>query len=153
PYTLEKRHLRPRMLAGTARRWRRPLVFVNQVGGQDDLVFDGSSLVLDAEGKVIARAAEHAADLVMVDLDAGPGAVRPFDPSDVRPALCALPLGTRDYARRCGFAGALVGLSGGIDSAVVACIAARALGPANVLGVAMPSRFSSEHSRADAVAL
>jgi NAD+ synthase (glutamine-hydrolysing) len=73
--------------------------------------------------------------------------------SDARSALEALVLGTRDYARRCRFSGALVGLSGGIDSAVVACLAARALGPANVLGVSMPSRFSSDHSRTDAAAL
>jgi NAD+ synthetase len=153
PYTIEKRHLRPRMLATTARHWRRPLVFVNQVGGQDDLVFDGSSLVLDERGQVIARAAEHAEDLVMVDLAAGRGEVRAPEPSDARSALEALVLGTRDYARRCGFRRAVLGLSGGIDSALVAAVAARALGPENVLGVAMPSRYSSEGSRRDAAAL
>jgi NAD+ synthetase len=153
PYTMAKRHLRPRMLTAVARRWSRPLVFVNQVGGQDDLIFDGSSLALDARGEVIARAAEHATDLVMVDLEAGRGEIRPREESDARSAFNALVLGTRDYARRCGFARALVGVSGGIDSAVVACVAARALGAANVLGVAMPSRYSSEHARADAAAL
>ena len=153
PYTVEKRHLRPRMLASVARHWQRPLVFVNQVGGQDDLVFDGSSLAVNAKGEVICRAAEHASDLVVVDVDAGRGDVRPFAESDARSALDALVLGTRDYARRCGFAGALVGLSGGIDSAVVACIASRALDPAEVLGVAMPSRYSSDHSRRDAALL
>jgi NAD+ synthase (glutamine-hydrolysing) len=153
PYTIEKRNLRPRMLANVARHWQRPLVFVNQVGGQDDLVFDGASLALDKQGQVIARAAEHAEDLVVVDLDAGRGTLRPAEPSDARSALGALVLGTRDYARRCGFSGALIGLSGGIDSAVVACIAARALGPEQVLGVAMPSRYSSEHSRKDAAEL
>lgn len=157
PYTMEKRTLRPRMLAATARRWRRPLVFVNQVGGQDDLVFDGASLAFDARGEVIARAAEHAPDLVMVQLDGGleggRGDVRPFDPSDERSALAALALGTADYARRCGFHRALLGLSGGIDSALVACIAARALGPDRVLGVAMPSRYSSPGSLTDAEAL
>jgi NAD+ synthase (glutamine-hydrolysing) len=153
PYTMAKRHLRPRMLTNVARHWSRPLVFVNQVGGQDDLIFDGSSLALDARGEVIARAAEHATDLVVVDLDSGRGEIRPEEESDARSALNALVLGTRDYARRCGFARALVGVSGGIDSAVVACLAARALGPANVLGVAMPSRYSSDHSRTDAAAL
>jgi len=153
PYTMEKRHLRPRMLAATARRWGRPLVFVNQVGGQDDLVFDGASLALDAGGAVIARGAENAADLVLCDVDAGTGTVAPFDASDERSALAALELGTRDYARRCGFSQALLGLSGGIDSALVACVAARALGPRNLLGVAMPSRFSSPGSLADAEAL
>ncbi len=153
PYTIAKRHLRPRMLAAVARHWQRPLVFVNQVGGQDDLVFDGSSLACDAKGELLARAAEHAPDLIVVDVDAGPGELRPFVASDARSALDALVLGTHDYARRCGFSGALVGLSGGIDSAVVACIASRALGPANVLGVAMPSRYSSDHSRRDAAEL
>src|SRR4051794_25248524 len=142
PFTIEKRHLRPRMLAATARRWRRPLLFVNQVGGQDDLVFDGASLALDASGQVVARGAEHGSDLVIVELgadsklDAASSELRPFEASDEKSALEALALGTRDYARRCGFSRALLGLSGGIDSALVACLAARALGPANVLGVA-----------------
>jgi NAD+ synthase (glutamine-hydrolysing) len=159
PYTVEKRHLRPRMLAATAQRWRRPLLFVNQVGGQDDLVFDGASLALDATGKVVARGAELQTDLVIVDLsvkannDSVAGDLRPVEPSDEKSALAALALGTRDYARRCGFSRALLGLSGGIDSALVACLAARALGPANVLGVAMPSRYSSPGSLADAEAL
>jgi NAD+ synthase (glutamine-hydrolysing) len=153
PYTMQKRHLRPRMLASTAARWQRPLLFVNQVGGQDDLVFDGASLAFDAAGRVIARGAEHATDLVLVDVAASRGPIAPFDESDERSALGALVLGTRDYARRCGFRQALLGLSGGIDSALVACIAARALGPENVLGVAMPSRYSSRGSIADAQAL
>jgi NAD+ synthase (glutamine-hydrolysing) len=153
PYTMEKRHLRPRMLAATARRWQRPLLFVNQVGGQDDLIFDGASLALDAAGQVVAQGAEHAVDLVVADVDAGTGDRRPIDPSDERSALDALALGTRDYARRCGFSRALLGLSGGIDSALVAGVAARALGPANVLGVAMPSRYSSAGSLRDAAAL
>jgi NAD+ synthetase len=153
PYTIQKRHLRPRMLASTARRWRRPLVFVNQVGGQDDLVFDGASLVFDERGQVIARAAEHAPDVAFVDLATRQGDQRAWPASDARSALEALVLGTRDYARRCGFKSALVGLSGGIDSAVVACIAARALGPENVFAVSMPSRYSSDHSRNDAATL
>jgi NAD+ synthetase len=129
---------------------------VNQLGGQDDLVFDGASLVLDATGAVVARGAEHAPDLIVADLrDDGTasGDLRPAEPSDERSALAALALGTRDYARRCGFSRALLGLSGGIDSALVAAIAARALGPENVLGVAMPSRYSSEGSLRDAEAL
>jgi NAD+ synthase (glutamine-hydrolysing) len=156
PYSIEKRHLRPRMLAASARRWARPLVFVNQVGGQDDLVFDGASLAFDETGEVIARGPEHDSAVVLVDLDARTGDLAPQASdaaSDDRSALGALTLGTRDYARRCGFDRALLGLSGGIDSALVACIAARALGPRNVLGVAMPSRFSSEGSRSDAAAL
>jgi len=122
-------------------------------------VFDGASLALDATGQVIARAAEHASDLVIAEVGAdsqivaGDAELRPFEPSDEKSALEALALGTRDYARRCGFSRALLGLSGGIDSALVACLAARALGPANVLGVAMPSRYSSPGSLADAEAL
>src|SRR5450432_3172899 len=143
PYTIDKRHLRPRMLAATARRWRRPLLFVNQVGGQDDLVFDGASLAFDAAGETVARGAE-VRGLERSD---------PLDPSDERSALAALALGTRDYARRCGFSRGLLGLSGGLDSALVAGIAARALGPAHVLGVAMPSRYSSPGSLRDAEAL
>ena len=153
PYTMEKRALRPRMLAATARRWQRPLVFVNQVGGQDDLVFDGASLVFDADGTLLARGHEHAPDLVFADLDRRQGDLRQPLPNDLGAAIEALTLGTRDYARRCGFRRALLGLSGGIDSALVACIAARALGPDNVLGVAMPSRFSSAGSLTDAASL
>ena len=153
PFTMEKRALRPRMLAATARRWHRPLLFVNQVGGQDDLVFDGASLIFDADGGVLARGHEHATDLVIGDVEHGRGDLREPLPSDLRSAIEALTLGTRDYARRCGFQRALLGLSGGIDSALVACLAARALGPENVLGVAMPSRYSSEGSLTDAASL
>ena len=153
PFTIDKRVLRPRMLAATASRWGVPLAFVNQVGGQDDLVFDGASAVFDRNGRIIAQGREHASDLVLADLAAGTGDGQPLDPSTERAALGALVLGTRDYARRCGFSRALLGLSGGIDSALVACIAARALGPENVLGVAMPSRYSSAGSGTDARAL
>ena len=153
PFTLEKRHLRPRMLSSVARHWRKPLIFVNQVGGQDDLVFDGSSLAMDRKGSLLGQAAEHREDLIVVDVSSSEtSAIAPMV-SDDRSALSALILGTRDYARRCGFQGALIGLSGGIDSAVVAAIASLALGPENVLGVAMPSRYSSDHSRTDAAEL
>jgi NAD+ synthetase len=153
PFTIEKRHLRPRMLAATARRWQRPLLFVNQVGGQDDLVFDGASLAFDAAGRLFARGAELDTDVVVCDVDATGAPTFEVSPVDELAAAHALVLGTRDYARRCGFSRALLGLSGGIDSALVACIAARALGPGNVLGVAMPSRYSSPGSLADAEAL
>jgi NAD+ synthase (glutamine-hydrolysing) len=153
PFTIEKRQLRPRMLAASARRWGLPLVFVNQVGGQDDLVFDGASAVFDGRGEVVAQAWENATDLAFADTDSGVGDKRPLTATPERAALGALVLGTRDYARRCGFSQALLGLSGGIDSAVTACIAAEALGPKNVLGVAMPSRYSSPGSITDARAL
>ena len=153
PFTLAKRRLRPLLLANTARHWKRPLLFCNQVGGPDDLLFDGSSAAFDATGTLIARGAEHAEDLVMVDLATLRGDIRPFDDDDARAALQALVLGVRDYARRCGFSRAVLGLSGGIDSALVAVVAVRALGPENVVGVAMPSRYSSAGSLIDARAL
>jgi len=149
PYGIAKRGQRLAMLQHTARRWQRPMVFVNQVGGHDDLIFDGASFALNAEGKVIAQAHEHQTDLVMADTQTGTGDLRPVLDEDSS-LLQALVLGTRDYARRCGFTTALIGLSGGIDSAVVACIAAEALGPQNVHGVGLPSRYSSEGSRTDA---
>jgi len=153
PFTLEKRSLRPRMLAATARRWGLPLLFVNQVGGQDDLIFDGASAVFDGKGQRMAAGREMGPDLVIVDLDQPPKLPASPPTSLERAALDALVLGTRDYARRCGFTRALLGVSGGIDSALVACIAAEALGPRNVLGVAMPSRYSSPGSVEDARAL
>ena len=155
PFTLEKRTLRPRMLAATARRCGVPLVFVNQVGGQDDLIFDGASAVFDGRGGVLAEAREMAPDLVIAEVDSASDGASSAAPraSLEQVALDALVLGTRDYARRCGFSRALLGVSGGIDSALVACVAARALGPRNVLGVAMPSRFSSPGSVTDARAL
>lgn len=161
PFTVPKRPLRPRMLAAAAARHRRPLIMVNQVGGNDDLVFDGSSMALAADGTIAARARELAEDLIVVDVDplsgtiAGPMREVPAagPAGDSEAALAALVLGTRDYVHKSGFTSAIVGLSGGIDSALTAAIAARALGPANVVGVAMPSRYSSEHSKSDAAAL
>jgi NAD+ synthetase len=158
PFDLGKRHLRPRMLAAQARKHHRPLVFVNQLGGQDELLFDGHSLVINATGEVRAEAREFAEDLLVVDIDVATGEVHPVLPppserdhgTDEAAALAALTLGTRDYARRCGFSTAVVGLSGGIDSALVAAVAARALGPAHVWGISMPSRYSSRGSLDDA---
>jgi len=153
PFTLEKRGLRPRLLAKTARRHRVPLVFVNQVGGNDDLVFDGVSAAFDENGEILARGHELREDLVFVDLAAKTGALREALLCDEAAVFEAMALGTRDYARKCGFSRAVIGLSGGIDSAMVAAVAARALGPENVLGVAMPTRHSSRGSLDDAAAL
>ena len=157
PFDLAKRRLRPRMLVAQAKKHRRPLLFVNQVGGQDDLLFDGASLAIGADGEIGARGREFAEDLVICEVDTQAGTVSGTlaDParSDEAAALDGLVLGTRDYVRKCGFRSAVIGLSGGIDSALVAVIAARALGPENVLGVGMPSRYSSEGSRSDARAL
>ncbi len=149
PFTLSKRASRPEMLRSTAVRHGRPLVFVNQVGGNDDLVFDGRSEAFAADGTTLARAAELREDLLVFELESG-GEVRDVVANDQDAVLEALELGLRDYAAKCGFASAVLGLSGGIDSALVAVIAARALGAENVLGVAMPSRYSSEGSVRDA---
>ncbi len=126
------------------------LVYVNQVGGNDDLLFDGASLVLDGSGRVVARAKAFSEDLLIVDLDAPQAArVEPY-PDRVGSVRGALLLGVRDYMEKCGFKSVVIGLSGGIDSAVTAAIAVDAIGAQRVQGVAMPSRFSSEHSIEDA---
>jgi len=164
PFWCGKRDLRCNMLAAIARRHRAFVVMVNQVGGNDSLVFDGSSIVLSPTGEVLAQAASFADDLVVIDTEAPPVAPAISAPaaalypayqtdcnSDDIPAIWqALVLGTRDYVRKCGFAKALVALSGGIDSALVAAIAVEALGPENVLGIGMPSEFSSTGSIDDA---
>jgi NAD+ synthase (glutamine-hydrolysing) len=152
PFTLPKRTARPAMFAEIARRHGVPLVFVNQVGGNDELIFDGRSTVFGPTGDVLARAAPFVEDVLVCDVATG-GAVAPDFASDEEAAYGALVLGTRDYARKCRFDRAVLGLSGGIDSALTAAIAADALGPSNVLGLAMPSRYSSEGSKGDARAL
>jgi NAD+ synthase (glutamine-hydrolysing) len=145
PFWHSKRALRRGMLAAIARRDRIPVLMCNQVGGNDSLIFDGSSLALDARGNLIAQAASFAEDLVLVDpFEASP--IPEPDEDDTAAAYHALVLGTRDYVRKCGFSKALVGLSGGIDSALVAAIAADALGPENVISVGMPSPYSSTGS-------
>lgn len=149
PFTLSKSRERPAMFANVARRHGKPVVFANQVGGFDDLIFDGCSGAWNAKGEEIARAHAFAEDVLVFDLEAG-GELRAKPSSDEEAAFDALVLGTRDYARKCGFKSAVLGLSGGIDSALVAAIAKEALGAENVVGVAMPTRYSSEHSRVDA---
>jgi NAD+ synthetase len=150
PYTLDKRGLRLDMLRALARRHQRPVVYVNQVGGNDSLVFDGSSMALTADGRIAAQAHSFSEDLVMFDTASGQGDIRQQPQDELEAAYQALVCGTRDYVRKCGFERVCLGLSGGIDSAVVAAIAVAALGPANVLGVAMPGPFSSEGSVRDA---
>lgn len=149
PFTLQKRQTRTEMLQGVARHHARPIVFVNQVGGNDDLIFDGHSAVFAPTGEIWARAHEFRVDELVCDLHAG-GTLREHAATPEGAVLDALVLGTRDYAKKCGFRSAVLGVSGGIDSALVACIAARAFGPENVLGVAMPTRYSSEGSLTDA---
>ncbi len=152
PFTLAKHEGRPQMLAEMAGRRSCPLVFVNLVGGNDDLIFDGSSAVFGSDGRVWARAAAFAEQTLVCDVAPGQPVAEPPQ-GDAAAVLEALTLGTRDYARKCGFRAVVLGLSGGIDSALVAAIAARALGAAQVLGVAMPTRYSSEGSVNDARAL
>lgn len=152
PFTLPKREERPRMLSQIANSRGVPMLFVNALGGNDDLVFDGSSALYDASGAVLAQALSFAPDVVVADLAHG-GARRALPTSDAAAVLAALVLGTRDYARKCGFRSAVLGLSGGIDSALCAAIAARALGPEHVLGVSMPTRYSSLGSKTDAAQL
>jgi len=150
PYTIEKRAVRFEMLRSLARSHQRPLVYVNQVGGDDTLVFDGSSLALGADGRILAQARAFEEDLVIFDTATGQGDLRPQPDDEISLALQALVTGTRDYVRKCGFRKTLVGLSGGIDSSVVACIAVAALGKENVTGISMPGPYSSEGSIRDA---
>jgi NAD+ synthetase len=146
PWWHEKRAFRQEMLAAIAKRHHVPVVMVNQVGGNDSLVFDGSSLVIDPDGKVIAQAKSFEEDLIFADLDALTGDVREQIGSEEEAMLEALTLGTRDYVRKCGFSKVVIALSGGIDSALVAAIAVRALGAENVTTLGMPSPYSSQGS-------
>ncbi len=153
PFILGKQKLRESMLSAVAARHALPLVYCNQVGGNDDLVFDGRSAAYAPDGKLFARAGGFVEDLLLVDTDTLQGRISPDDFSVEGEAWRALVLGTRDYVRKSGFKSALLGLSGGIDSAVTAAVAAEALGPENVLGVLLPSPYSSEGSIKDSLEL
>jgi len=153
PFSEGKHSFRLRLFAKQAKEHRLPILFVNQVGGNDDLIFDGASTVFDAEGHVKAQAKAFDEDLLVVDMDTGDGGRIQGYPSGIAAVHDALVLGTRDYLRKCGFEHVLLGLSGGIDSAVTASIAVAALGAEAVTGVAMPSRYSSDHSKSDAEVL
>ena len=165
---------REKLVSGLASRYNLHLAYVNLVGGQDELVFDGASMVFGPDGKPLVRGSQFQEEMIVVDLEleetatsgfvdlgrtAGPGA-RPAIPpreaktyDEVGEVYAALVLGTGDYVRKCGFTKALVGLSGGVDSALTAAVAADALGPENVVGITMPSRYSSEGSFTDSQAL
>ena len=153
PFTAGKQELRERMLGQMARRHRLPLAYVNQVGGNDDLIFDGRSCAFDAQGRLLARAKGFEDDVLVVDLSASASGIAPDDFTPESEIWRALVLGVRDYARKTGFRQVLLGLSGGIDSALTAAIAADAMGPENVLGVMMPSIYSSQGSVDDSVDL
>lgn len=152
PFELEKPARRRDLVTRHVCKGQVPFVFVNQVGGNDDLVFDGHSFVVDGQGQIRALLDGFKPDLKVVDLNALPAPVD-WDPCESTSAGCrdqrlldALVLGLRDYMGKCGFTGAVLGLSGGIDSAVAAVIASLAVGPENVHGLMMPSRYSSDHS-------
>ncbi len=149
PYYIRKRDLRERMLQAVAGRLSIPVAMVNQVGGNDELIFDGSSFVAGREGSTIARAASFKQDLLLCDLDAAHEDLR-HTSHESDAAYDALVLGTRDYLRKCGFSQAVIGLSGGVDSSLTAAIAVEALGAENVIGVGMPGPYSSEGSVSDA---
>ena len=153
PFWVGKRDFRREMLASIARNNRVPVVMVNQVGGNDSLIFDGSSIVLNGSGEVIARGKSFEEDLIYFDSSTLTGEIHEQTPGGEAEAYAALVLGTRDYVRKCGFSRVIVGLSGGIDSALTAVIAADALGSENVIGVGMPGPYSSPGSIADAATL
>lgn len=150
PFTINKRTLRYDMLRAVARRYHTPVVYVNQTGGNDSLVFDGTSVALLPDGRIAAQAGAFREDLVFFDTVSGTGDLHEQPGGELEAALDALVCGTRDYVRKCGFSKVVIGLSGGIDSSLVAAIAVEALGPDNVLGVAMPGPYSSEASVRDA---
>ena len=158
PYTLHKHKLREAMLIHGATYYQTPIIYNNQVGGNDDLLFDGSSFAINRGGELACRGAAFASDLVITEFNLVSGdldvtQIAPLPASEDEEIWQALVLGVKDYARKCGFTSALLGLSGGIDSSLVAAIAAEALGAENILGVLMPSPYSSTHSIDDAVKL
>ncbi|MGB9072763.1 MAG: NAD+ synthase [Terriglobales bacterium] len=150
PFWMGKRRLRHDMLAVTARGYKVPVAMVNQVGGDDSVVYDGSSLVIAPDGNVIAQGKSFEEDLVFFDSQNMTGEVHLQIAGEDAAAYAALVLGTRDYVHKCGFERAIIGLSGGIDSALTAVIAVDALGPENVIGVGMPGPYSSPGSIEDA---
>ncbi len=153
PFSVGKIEFRAKMLKATATERQMPVVYVNQVGGNDQLVFDGSSMAFNARGELCARARSFEEDLVLFETSGSFREMHPACASEIEEVYQALLLGTRDYCAKCGFRRAIVGLSGGIDSSVVATLAADALGAENVLGVSMPGPYSSPGSIRDAEAL
>ncbi len=160
PFHIGKRDFRHRMLGALARKYGIPVVHVNQVGGNDSLVFDGTSAGFDATGALAARCRDFEEDLVVMDARQKATAVaspndriRAVAASDAASIRSALVLGTRDYVHKCGFKRAVIGLSGGIDSALTAAVAARALGPENVTTVFMPSGYTASENYADTARL
>lgn len=151
PWSLGKERMRCEMLSSLATKIKRPVIYCNAVGGNDELVFDGGSLGLNIEGKVLGAGVHFSEDLVVIDLEKEPQDIPESQPMGL--LYDALVLGVRDYLGKCGFKSAIIGLSGGIDSAVTAVIAAAALGAENVRGISMPSQYSSQGSLGDSRAL
>ena len=150
PWNIGKRRQREAIFQATARRFNLPQLYVHMVGGNDQLIFDGTSFAMTAQGKIAAQAKSFAEDLIIFDTETNTGDCHPTFPHSDEAAYEALVLGTRDYIRKCGFRSVLVGLSGGIDSALVATIAVEAVGKENVMGVGMPGLYSSQGSIDDA---
>ncbi|ARV62270.1 NAD+ synthase [Nostocales cyanobacterium HT-58-2] len=158
PYSVGKQQFREAMLKHSALRFQEPIIYTNQVGGNDDLIFDGRSFALNRQGEIVCRADGFEQDLVVVEFDEVQrdlrlSSIAPEYESEDEEIWHALVLGLQDYVRKCGFSKVVLGLSGGIDSSLVAALATAALGKENVLGVLMPSPYSSEHSISDALAL
>lgn len=150
PFYVGKPQLKLKMFSKMARRYRVPMVYVNLVGGNDELVFDGRSFVMNAKGQLVALGKSFQEDLVIFDTEKFSEKPLTFPSDNLTDTYEALVLGLRDYVRKCGFKKVVLGLSGGIDSSLVAVLAVEALGPENVLGVSMPSPYSSEGSKKDA---
>jgi NAD+ synthase (glutamine-hydrolysing) len=153
PYEMHKRQLRREHFAAIAREYKIPCAYVNSVGGNDHLVFDGSSFAMNAAGEIVAEAPSFDEALIMVNLESQSGERQPSHADELEAVYDALVLGTRDYVKKCGFKQVLIGLSGGIDSSIVACVAVDALGRDNVIGIGMPGPYSSDHSLSDARAM
>lgn len=152
PFSLGKPKVRREMISGLATTYQRPIFYCNAVGGNDQLVFDGNSIAVNGRGELLRQLLPFREDLVVLEIGADPVCDLP-EQSTAEELFSALSLGVRDYLRKCGFKTAVLGLSGGIDSAVVAAIAVDALGAKNVTGISMPSQFSSPGSVLDALAL
>jgi NAD+ synthase (glutamine-hydrolysing) len=153
PFSLGKQKLREKLLSNVAQKYKIDLVYVNQVGGNDDLVFDGRSCVFDQQGELIAKGKAFAEDIIICDIKPNAPKIKIHECVPEAEAWKALVLGTQDYVKKCGFNQVIIGLSGGIDSALTAAIATEALGPNNVLGVLLPSPYSSKGSIDDSLKL
>ncbi len=153
PYNVGKVVFRKKIYQTVAKKFGIPIAVVNLVGGNDDILFDGNSFSVDANGKIFSNGKDFEEDLIIVDFDLKKGIKRETSKSEEEEILKALTMGTRDYSHKCGFKSAVIGLSGGIDSALTAKIAADALGSENILGILMPSMYSSEGSISDSIKL